>query len=160
MACISLPTKVHLVKAVVFPVVMYRYESWTIKKAEHQKQINAFKLWCLRRLLNPLDCKEIKPISSKGNQPWIFNGRTDAEAGAPILCPPDEKSQFIGKDPHAGKDWGQEVKGTTENEMVGWHHWLNGHEFEQTPGDSERQGSLACCTPRDSQRVGDGLATE
>ena len=88
---IILPTKVCTVKAMVFPVVMYRYESWTIKKAEHQKQINAFKLWCLRRLLNPLDCKEIKPISSKGNQPWIFTGRTDAEA--PILRPPNGKRE-------------------------------------------------------------------
>ena len=94
-----------------------------------------------------LDSKEIKPVNPKGNQPWIFIGRTDAEAEAPIFWPPDEKSQLIGKDPDAGKDWRQEEKGTTEDEMVGWQHQLNGHEFEQTLGDSERQGSLACCSP-------------
>ena len=82
----------------------------------------------------------------KGNQPWIFIGRTDAEAEAPVLWPPDAKSWLIGKNPVAGQDWRQE-KGTTEDEMVGRHHHLNGHEFEQTPGDSERQGSLAYCSP-------------
>ena len=95
---------------------------------------------------SPLDCKEIKPVNTKGNQPWIFIGRTDAETQALILWPPDVKSWLTGKDPDAGKDWRQE-KGMTEDEMVGWHHWLNGHEFEQTPGDSEGQGSLACCSP-------------
>ena len=80
-----------------------------------------------------------------GNQHWIYTGRTDAEA--PILWPPDAKSQLIGEDPDAGKDWGQEEKGVTEDEMVGWHHQLNGHEFEQTPGDGEGQESLACCNP-------------
>ena len=84
-----------------------------------------------------LDFKEIKPANPKGNQPWIFIGRTYAEAEAPILWPPDAKSQFTRKDPDAGKDWGQEEKGVTEDEMVGWHHWLNGHEIEQTVGDSE-----------------------
>ena len=83
-------------------------------------------------------------IFPKRNQSWIFIGRTSAEAEAPILWPPDAKSWLIGKDPDAGKDRGQEEKGTTEDEMVGWHHWLNGREFEQTPGDGERQGSLAC----------------
>ena len=83
-----------------------------------------------------LDCKEIKPVHPKGNQPWIFIWRTDTEAEAPILWPPDAKSLLIGKDPDAGKDWGQEEKGATEDEMVSWHHWLNGHDFEQTPGDS------------------------
>ena len=91
-----------------------------------------------------LDCKEIKLVNPKGNQPWIVIGRTDAEAKAPILSPPDAKSWLIRKDPDAGKDWGQEEKGATENEMGGWHHWLNGHESEQTQGDSEGQGSLAC----------------
>ena len=86
-------------------------------------------------------------INPKGNQPWIFIGRTDAEAEAPILWPPDVKSWLIGKDPDAGKDWGQEEKGTTEDEMVGWHHWFNGCEFEQTPGESGRQGILACYSP-------------
>ena len=86
-------------------------------------------------------------FSSKGNQPWIFIGRTDAEAEAAILWPPDSKSWLIGKVPDAGKDWGQEETGATEDEIVGWHHWLNGHEFEQTPGDSEGQESLPCCSP-------------
>ena len=108
---------------------------------------DVFKLWCWRRLESPLDSKESKPINPKGNQPWIFTGGTDAEAEAQILWPPNAKSWLIGKDLDAGKDWGLEEKGMTEDEMVGWHHWLNGHEFEQTPGDSEGQGSLACCSP-------------
>ena len=84
----------------------------------------------------PLGNKDIKLVNPKGNQPWIFFGRTDAEAEAPILWPPDMKSWLTGEDPDAGKDWGWEEKGMTEDEMVGWHHWLNGHEFEQAPGDS------------------------
>ena len=93
------------------------------------------KNWCfwtvmLKTLESPLDCKEIKPVNPKGNQSWIFIGRIDAEAETPILCPPDAKNWLIGKDPDAGKDWRQEEKGMTEDEMVGWHHWLNGHEFE------------------------------
>ena len=91
--------------------------------------------------------REIKPVNPKGNQLWTFTGRTDAEAEAPILRSPDSKNQLIGKDPDAGKDWGQEEKGATEDEMVGWHHWLNGHEFEQTSGENEGQGSIACCSP-------------
>ena len=91
-----------------------------------------------KTLESPLDCKEIQPVHPKGNQPWIFIGRTDAETEAPILGPSDGKSQLIGKDPDAGKDWRQEEKGATD-EMTGWHHWLYGHEFEQTPGDSEGQ---------------------
>ena len=108
--------------------------------------------WCFgnvmleKTLKSPLDCKEIKPVNPKGNQPWIFIGRTDAEAEAPILWSPEAKSQLIGKDPDAWKDWGQE-KRATEDEMVRWHHWLNGHEFEQTPRDTEGQGSLVCCGP-------------
>ena len=94
-----------------------------------------------------LDSKEIKPVNPKGNQPWIFSGRTDAEAETPILWPPDAKSWLTGKDPDAGKDWGQEEKRVTEDELVGWHHRVNGHEFELIPGDSEGQGSLACCSP-------------
>ena len=95
-----------------------------------------------------VDCK-IKPVNPKGNQFWIFTGRTDAEAEASIPWPPDVKSQLIGKDPDAGKDWGQEEKGMTEDEMVGWNHWLfNGHEFEQALGDGEGQGSLVYCSPR------------
>ena len=107
------------------------------------------KNWCFwtvvleKTLESPLDCKEIQPVNLKGNQHWIFIGRTDAEA--PILWPPDAKSRVIGKDPDAGK--GQEEKGKTEDEVVGWHHRLNGHEFEQAPGDDEGQGSLACCSP-------------
>ena len=96
-------------------------------------------------LESPLDCKEIKPVNPKENQLWIFIGRTDAEAV--ILWPPNVKSWLIGKDPSAGKHWRQEEKGMTQHDMVGWHHWLNGHEFEQTPWDSEGQGSLACCSP-------------
>ena len=125
---ITLP-KVRLVKAMVFPVVLYGYESWTIKKAEHRRN-DAFELWCWRRLLSPLDCKKIQPAHPKGNQSWIFIGRTDAEAEDLILWPPDAKNWLIGEDPDAGKDWRQEEKGTTEDEMFGWHHWLNGHEFE------------------------------
>ena len=93
---------------------------------------------------SPLDCKEIKLVSPKGNQPWVFIGMTDAEA--PILCPSDAKSWLIRKDPDAEKDWRQE-KGTTEDEMVGWSHWLYGHEFEQAPGIGDGQGSLAYCSP-------------
>ena len=93
-----------------------------------------------------LDSKKIKPVNPKGNQRWIFIGRTDAEAEAPILGPPDVKNWLIGKDPDAGKDWGQKEKGVTKDEMVRWHHQLNGHEFVQAPGDSEEQGSLVCCS--------------
>ena len=135
---ITLPTKVHLIKAMVFPVVMNGCESWTGKKAESQR-IDAFKLWCWRRLLR--DCKEIQPVHPKGDQSWVFTGRTDAEAETPVLWPPHEKSWLIGKDP----DGGQEEKGMTEDEMAGWHHWLDGHEFEWTPGVGDGQGGLACC---------------
>ena len=93
------------------------------------------------------ECKQIKPVSPKENQSWIFIGRTDAEAEAPILWPPDAKSWLFRKDPDAGKGWRQEEKGTTEDEIVGWHHWLNGHEFEQALSDGEGQGSLTCCSP-------------
>ena len=126
---ITLPTKVHLVKAMVFPIVMYGCESWTIKKAECRR-IDAFKLWCWRRLLRvSWNCKEIQPVHSKGDQSWVFIGRSDIEDETPILWPPDAKSWLIWKDPDAGKDWGQEEKGMTEDQMVGWHHWLNGHDF-------------------------------
>ena len=126
---ITLPTKVHLVKATVFPVVMYGCESGTIKKSECQR-IDAFELWCWRSLESPLDCKEIQPVNLKRNQSWVFIGRTDAEAETPMLWPPDVKNRLTGKDPDAGKDWRREEKGRTENEMVGWHHRLNGHQFE------------------------------
>ena len=118
-------------------------ENWTIKKAECWR-IDAFELWCWRRLLR-VPCIAIKPVHPKGNQSWIFIGRTDAEA--PVLWPPDVKIRLIRKDPDAGKDCRQEEKGTTEDEMVGWHRWLNGHGFEQAPGDGERQESLMCRSP-------------
>ena len=120
------------------------------------------KNWCfwtvvLEKILEiPLGSKESKPVDCKGDQPWVFIGKTDAKAETPILWPPDEKSWLIGNDPEAGQDWRWEEKGETENEMVGWHHRLNAHEFEQALGDSEGQGSLvfsawcgglACCSP-------------
>ena len=142
---ITLSTKVCLGKTMVFPVVMYGCKDWTIMKAE-RRRIEDFKLRCWRRLESPMDSKEIKPVNPKGNQPWIFTGGTDAEAEAPIVWPPDVKSRLIGKDSDAGKDRGQEEKRVTEDEMFGWHHWLNGHEFEQTAGDGEGQGSMACCS--------------
>ena len=117
----------------VFPVVMYEYESWTITSAECQR-IDAFELWCWKRLESPLDCKETTLVNSKGNQPWIVIGRTDAETEAAILWPLDAKSWLAGKDPDAGKDWRQKEKRVIENMMVGWHHRINGHEFEQTLG--------------------------
>ena len=142
---ITLPTKVCLVKAMVFPVAMCGCESWTIKKAECQR-IYAFELWCWRRLLRvPWDCKEIQPFHPKGNQSCVFIGRTDAEAETPIIWPPDAKGWLIGKDPDAGKDWEREEKGTTEDEMVGWHHRPDGHGFGWTPGVGDGQGGLACC---------------
>ena len=116
-------------------------ESWALKK------------WCFwtvmleKTLENPLDYKEIQPVHPKGNQSWIFIGRTDAEAEAPILWPPDAKSWLIGKDPDAGKNRRWEEKGMTEDELSGWHHWLNGHEFEQVLGVGDEQGSLSCCSP-------------
>ena len=96
---------------------------------------------------SPMDCKEIKPVNPEGSQLWISIGRTDAEAKGRILWPPDVNSWLIRKDPGAGKDWRQEEKGATEDEMVGWYHWLSGHEFEQALEDSERQGSLMCSCP-------------
>ena len=113
---ITLPTKFQLVKAMVFPVVMYG--------CEHQK-IDGFELWCWRTLL---DCKEIKPLNPRGDQPWIFIERTDAEAETPILWPPNVKSWLIWKDPDAGKDWRQDEKGMTEDEMIGRHHRLSDFE--------------------------------
>ena len=106
----------------------------------------ALKKWCFwtvvleRTLESPFNCKEIQPVHPKGDQSWVFIGRKDVEAEIPILWPPDAKSWLIWKDPDAGKDWGQEEKGTTEDEMVGWHHPLNGQEFEQTLVDGEGQG--------------------
>ena len=117
---ITLPTKVHIIKAMVFPIVMYGYESWTIKMAEHQR-IYTFEFWCWRRLLRvPLDIKEIQSVNPKGNQPWIFIRMTDAEVEAPIPWPPDAKSQLIGKDPDVGKDW----RGGGERCDRGWDSWM------------------------------------
>ena len=144
----TLPTKVHLVKAMVFPVVTYGCGSWTIQKAEHQR-IDAFELWCWRRLLRvPWTARRPnQSILKEISQSWIFIGRTDAEGEAPILCPPDAKNWLTGKNLDAGKDWGQEEKGTSEDEVVGWHHWLDGQEFEQALGVGVVQGGLVCCSP-------------
>ena len=141
---ITLLTKIHIVKAMVFPGLMYRCESWTIKKAEHRR-IDAFNWGVGEDSWESLGLQGDPPVHPRGNQSWIFFGRTDVEAE--ILWPPDAKNWLIGKDPDAGKDWRQEEKGMTEDEMVGWPHWLNGHEFEQAPGVGDRQGGLACCSP-------------
>ena len=144
---ITLPTNIHLVKAMVSPVVMYgmwefyHKESWVPKN------------WCfwtvvlVKTLESPLDCKEIQPVHPQGNQSWILIGRTDAEAEMPILWWPDAKNWCIGKDPDAGQDWRQKEKGMTEDEMVGWHHRHDGHGFEQAPGVGDGQGSLVSYSP-------------
>ena len=217
---LTLLTKVHIVKVMVFPVVVYRCDSWTIKKAECQrKKVKSLShvwlfatLWTVAYQASPsmgfsrqeywsgchfllqgifltqgsnpglphcrqtlsseppgkyLSAKELvllncgagedsweplgqqgdKPVNPKGNQPWIFIKRIGTKVEVSIFWPLDAKSQLIGKDPDSGKDWGQEEKTMTKDEMVRWHHWLNVQEFEQTPGDSEGQGSLACCSP-------------
>ena len=128
----------------VFPVVMYGYESWTIKKAEHWR-IDSWTVVLEKTLESSLDCKEIQPVHPKGNQSRVFIGRTDVEAETPIVWLPDAKSWLIWKDHVAGKDWGQEEKGMTEDEMVGWHHGLSGHRFGWTPGVGDGQGGLVCC---------------
>ena len=154
---ITLPTKVHLVKAMVFPVVMcgcvdYR-EGWAQKN------------WCFwtvvleKTLESPLDCKEIQPVHPKGNWPWVFIGRTDVKAETPVFWPPDVKSWLIWKDPDIGKDWGWEEKGTTEDEMVGRHHRLNGREFGWIPGVGDGHRSLACWVSW-GRKVGHNWATE
>ena len=126
------------------------------------KESWALKNWCFwtvvldKTLESPLDCKEMKPVNPKGNQPWIFIGRTGAEVEAPIFWPPDVKSWLTRKDPDTGKDWRQGEKGITEDEMGVWHHQLNGNESEWTPGDGEGQGGLACCSPwgrKESERT-------
>ena len=138
---ITLPTKVHLVKAMVFPVVMYGCESWTVKKAEHQRT-DAFELWCWRRLMR------VPWTTRRSNQSILKEISPECSLEGLML---KLKLQYFGhliwKDPDAGKDWRQEKKGTTEDEMVGWHHWLNGCEFEQVPGVGDGQGSLVSCSP-------------
>ena len=119
--------------------------SWTVKKAEHQR-IDAFELWCWRRLLRvPWTARRSQPVHSEGDQAWDFFGRNDAKAETPVLWPPHAKSWLIGKDSDAGRDWGQEEKVMTEDDMAGWHHWLDGRESEWTPGVGDGQGGLACC---------------
>ena len=136
----------------VFPVVMWMCEldyneSWAPKN------------WCFwtvvleKTLESPFDCKEIQPVHPKGDQSWVFIGRTDVEAETLILWPPDAKNRLIGKDPDAGKDWRREEKGTTEDKMVRWHHQLDGHEFEQALGVGDGQGSLVCCNPWDHKEL-------
>ena len=144
---ITLPTKVSLVKAIVYPV--FHVWMWELDHKEGW----ALKNWCFwtvvleKTLESPLNCKEIQPVHPKEDQSWIFIGRTDVETETPILWPPDVKNQLIWKDPDAGRDWGQEEKGTTEDEMVGWHHWLDGHEFEQALGTGDGPRRLVCFSP-------------
>ena len=149
---ITLLTRVLLVKAMFFSsshVVMWELdytESWALKN------------WCfwpvvLKTLESPLDCKEIQPVHPKGNQSWIFTRRIDAESETLIFWLPDAKNWLIWKDPDAGKDWRQEEKGMTEDEIVGWHHWLDGHEFELAPGVGDGQGGLVSCNPWAKSRI-------
>ena len=153
---ITLAKKAHLVKAIVFPV-------WTCELDYKESWVP--KNWCFWTVVlektpeSPLDCKEIQPVNPKENQSWIFIGWTDAEAEAPIPWPPDAKSQLIWKDPDVGKDWRWEEKGTTEDEMIRWHHRLNAHEFEQAPGVHDEQGGLVCCSPW-GHRVGHNWVTK
>ena len=139
---ITFPKKVCLVKAMVFPVVMYGCESWTKKKAELWKT-DTFELWCRRRLFRiPWTARRTNQSILKEISLRIIIGRTDAEAETPILWPPDAKNWLTGKEPDARQDGRQEEKGTTEDEMVGWHHWLDGHEFAWAPEVGDGQGSL------------------
>ena len=148
---ITLPTKVQSYGFSSSHVWLWKLalkESWVLKN------------WCFwtvvleKTLESPLNCKEIQPVHPKGSQSWIFIGRTDTEVETPIFWPPDEKNWLIGKGPDAGKDWRWEEKGSTEDEMVGWHHWLNGHKFELTPGVGDGQGSLVRCSPWGHKELG------
>ena len=156
---IILPTKVHLVKVMVFSVVMYGCESWTVKKAECQKLM---RLNCGvgEDSWQSLDCKEMQPVHPKGDQTWVFIGTTDAKAETPILWPPHAKSWVIGKDPDAARDWGQEEKGTTEDEMAGWHHRLDGCEFRVNSGSWWWTGRPGLLRFMGSQRVRHDWVTE
>ena len=144
-------TKVISERGFKFPKYKNHKDSMNFISFYMCKESWALKNWCFwtvvleKTLESPLDCEEIKTVNLKGNQPWIFTGRTDAEA--PIIWQPDVKNWLIGKDPNARKDWRQEEKVITEDKTAGWHHRLSGHEFEQTPGIGDRQGSLACCSP-------------
>ena len=123
--------------------IRFGCESWTVKKAQRQR-IDAFELWCWRRLESPLDCREIQPVHFERDQPWDLFGRNDAKAETPVLWPPHVKTWLTGKDSDTARDWGQE-KGMTEDEMAGWHHGLDGCKSEWTPGDGDGQGGLVCC---------------
>ena len=137
----------------VFPVVMYGCESWTVKKAE-RRRIDVFELWCWRRLLRvPWTARRSNQSILKEISPE-YSLEADAKAETPILWPPDAKNWLVGKDPDAGEDWRWEEKGMTEDETVGWNHWLDGHEFEQAPGVGDGQGSLACCSSWDLKESG------
>ena len=144
----KLHVMVCIVKVMVFPMVTCCCES--LNKEECRMPEN----WCLQNVVlektseSPLDSKEIKPVNLKGDQPWIFTGRTDAEAGAQVFWSSDAYRWLIGKVPYSGKDWGQKEKSVLEDDMAGWHHRCNEHELGQTPGDGEEQGGLACCSPR------------
>ena len=135
----------------VWRCIVERALLWFLDRYELCEESWVPKNWCFwtvvleKTLESPLDCKEIQPVHSEGDQPWDFFGRNDAKAETPILWPPHAKSWLIGKDSDAGRDWGQEKKGTTEDEMAGWHHWLDGHESEWTLGVGDGQGGLACC---------------
>ena len=140
---ITLTTNVCLVKVMVYPVWMWELDykkSWAPKN------------WCFwtvvleKTIESPLDCKKIQPVHPKGDQSWVFIGRTDVEAETAVLWPPDAKSWLIWKDPDSGKDWGQEEKGRTEDEMIAWHHWFSGYNFGWALGFGDGQGSLACCS--------------
>ena len=139
--CITLPKKIYLIKAMVFQIVLYGCQSWNIEKAEWQR-IDGFALWCWKIPLK-------FPWTARSNQSVLRyqSWRTYAKAETPIFWPPDAKNWLIGKDPDDGKNWRQKQKRMTEGEMVGWHHWLHGHESKQAPGFDEGQGSLACCWP-------------
>ena len=152
-------TKVHLVKDMVFPAGMYECESWSIKKAERQR-IDAFELWCCRRLLRvPWTARRSNQSILKVISPEYSLEGLMLKLKTPILRPPDAKKWLIWKDPDAGKNWRQEEKGTTEDEMVGWHHWLDGDEFEQSPEVGYGQGGLVCSSPW-GRRVGHDWVTE
>ena len=143
---ITLPTNLLLVKMMVFPVAMYGCECWTIKKAEHQR-IDALVTVVLKKSLESSFYCKILPVNPKGNQSWVFIGSTDISAEVTILWPGDVKNWLIGKDLDAGNDWRQKEKGTTEDEMIGWLHWIDGHEFESTPGVGDGEGRLVYCSP-------------